>query len=229
MKILALAQVENDKNLLKQIKKQTVQPIEFSRYIDLEPEKGIKARRKRIADNHQQLNRLVEKSDCDFVWQLEQDVILEEDTLEKLIKDYEKLKHPLFGYVSGVQVGRHGIYAIGAWHIGIDEFTSLDHKLSGIQEVDATGFYCLLAPKHVWLQGQASWNDEPYGPDVVWGLSLKHKGYRIYADLDMPLGHEVKREKNGTMIKTGEIWPKNNSTCNVRFYKKNNQWEYKTS
>ena len=49
MNILAIAQVEDRKNLDRQIAKQTVQPDHIFMYIDTEPAHGIDARRKRIA------------------------------------------------------------------------------------------------------------------------------------------------------------------------------------
>ena len=171
LRILALAQVENRENLDEQILKQTVQPDRIVFYVDENPERGINARRKRIADNHQKLKDVAEAYKPDLIWQLEGDCILPEDCLERLLETYRILKKDNFGYVSAIQVGRHGIYAIGAWHIGEDEFESVDKNLTGIQEVDATGFYCLLSPYKVWREGTASWDGERWGPDVNWGLS----------------------------------------------------------
>jgi hypothetical protein len=216
MKILAIGQVENDKFILDQINKQTVKPTNIAFYTDLAPEIGVEARRIRIAENHQELRNIVKVVKPDLVWQIEQDAVLPDDCLERLIARYRELEGCDFGYVSGIQIGRHGIYCIGAWKVGEDEFTSINKKLKGIQEVDATGFYCLLAPTDVWLSGIASWNGEPWGPDVNWGLSINKKKY---VDMDLHIGHKTK----SGIINVTDI-----STENVRFYKDNGRWNFKT-
>jgi hypothetical protein len=105
---------------------------------------------------------------------------------------------------------------LGAWrNFTKTSFESLDYRLTGLQQVDATGFYCLLAPTDVWLSGNATWNGQPYGPDVVWGLSIKKNKY---CDMDIPIGHK---------IKGGIIEPYHASTSNARFYLEDNKWEYK--
>lgn len=219
MQILAIAQVEDRTNLDAQILKQTVQPSCTIFYVDTDPATTIETRRKRIADNHKKLELYVKAYKPDLVWQLEGDCELQPDTLERLIDDYKKLESPDLAYISGIQVGRHGLYCLGAWtDFTEDSFLSLDHTKQGIQPVDATGFYCLLAPTEAWLQGQAEWNGEPYGPDVAWGLSLRAKGYKIYADMDIHVGH---------IVKNGIIRPSDMSTCNVAFSKINGTWKYK--
>jgi hypothetical protein len=216
-KILVVAQVEDEANILKQIQKQTIQPSEVFIYVDPDPAVGIDARRKRIAENHQKLVDKVKTSNADLIWQLEGDIDIEEYTLELLLQDYEILDDKNIGYVSGIQVGRHGLYCLGAWHVADDRqsFFSTNYQNQGLVRVDATGFYCLLARKDAWLSGKSSWNGEPWGPDVNWGLSIhKHK----YVDMDIHVGHITKR---------GTIRPSDMSTCNARFYKDDNRWIYK--
>lgn len=219
MNILCIAQVEDRTNLDKQIAKQTVQPDHVYVHIDDNPGKTIDERRQHIANNHQFLMDEVADMNPKLVWQIEGDCDLPEDCLERLVQDYIKLarEDDNFGYVSGVQVGRHGLYALGAWNIAEDRqsFESVKHKLRGVQKVDATGFYCLLAPTNVWLSGKATWNGEPYGPDVNWGLSLSQNKY---VDMDLHIGHIVKR---------GVIKPEHMSTCDVRYFKDSNgEWKY---
>lgn len=216
VKILALAQCEDRTSLDKQIRKQTVQPDRVVFYIDKNPAKGINPRRQRIAENHKQLQAIVSAYKPDLVWQVEQDGIYPPDTLERLLAGYNKLKNDCFGYISGTQVGRHGLYHLGAWvNFKYDSFESLDYKLKGIQRVEATGFYCLLAPASVWLGGKCEWNGEPYGPDVVWSLSIKGKKY---VDMDIQIGHQ---------IKNGIIEVSNLSTCNVKFINVDGKWKFK--
>lgn len=219
MRILAVAQLEDRANLDVQITKQTMQPDMVIYHIDAEPAAGIEPRRTRIAENHRHLELIVKAYQPDLVWQLEGDVDLPDDCLERLVQNYLMLEArdgQHFGYISGIQIGRHGLYCLGAWrNFTEDSFESLDHTLTGIQKVDATGFYCLLASKEVWLSGQASWHGEPYGPDVVWGRSIKKNKY---VDMSITIGH---------IIKTGIIRPEHASTCTAKFYKKDDKWEYK--
>lgn len=217
MNILAIAQVEDEQNLLRQIAKQTLQPNDFAYYKDLEPADTIEGRRRRIAENHTKLEAIVAEQQPELVWQLEGDVELPENALEELYATYLMYRGDDFGYVSGIQVGRHGLYCLGAWqNITNDSFNSVDPTLKGLQEVDATGFYCLLAPSDVWLSGNAVWKGEPYGPDVVWGLSIDKKKY---VDMDLHIGH---------VIKNGVIRPSDMSTCQVFYKRENGNWQYKT-
>lgn len=220
MKILAIAQVENDKNVKAQLKKQTLQPTSQFIFVDPEPAKGINSRRRRIVENHKHLVEIVETTRPDYVFQIEGDGDLPENALEKLLEDIQKLPKKT-AYVSGIEVGRHGLYILGAWHFRDDfkEFRSLDYKLKGIQEVDATGFYCLLAPRKAWLKGICDWDMDPWGPDVNWGLSLKAQGYKIYCDMDIKVGHITER---------GTIRVDNISTENATFTEKDGMWSYKT-
>lgn len=220
MNILAIASVEDDTNIRKQIAKQTYQPNSLFIHVDKKPAKHMNERRKRIAENQSILAEKVREIKPDYVWQVEGDGDYPEDTLSMLVSDLKELDDA--AYVSGIEVGRHGLYVLGAWTDITDEsFNSLDYRLEGIQEVDATGFYCLLARTDAWLQGEASWNGEPYGPDVVWGLSLKQKGYKIYCDMRVKVGHII---KNNDIIRV-----EHPSTCNAKFYKegKDGKWKYK--
>ena len=215
MKILAIACVEDFENIKEQISKQTIKPTNISIVLDEEPAKGIENRRKRIAENQERLRKYVEQSDAEYIWQLEGDSVLPDNCLERLIG--LSLLHEL-EFISGVQVGRHGIYCLGAWTtVSEDKLISLDPKLSGLQQVLATGLYCLLTTKEKWLEGLASYNGEVYGPDVNWCLSIDCEKY---VDLSLEIGHK---------IKGGIINPSDEAVCQVEFSKINNKWEYKTN
>lgn len=221
MQILAIAQVEDKSFISKEIEKQTIKPDHVFFHIDDNPASGLIERRKRIAYNHQFLVEAVNELNPVYIWQIEQDSELPVDCLERLLEDHKKLDNgkDKIGYISGVEVGRHGLYCLGAWkNIKEDSFESLDYRSKGLQEVDGTGFYCLLAKKNVWLSGHTSWDGEPYGPDVVYSLSLKKQGYKIYCDMDIQIGHKTKR---GT-IKVTDM-----STCNAQFFIKDGEWKYK--
>lgn len=221
MKILCVGQFEQPDYPIQQVQKQTRQPDYFMYYQDKKPANTITGRRVRIANNHTKLKDIVRdfcsKYEVDAIWQIEQDGELEPDTLEKLEQRYKELYNTSFAYISGIEVGRHGVYCLGAWHVADDRnsFTSVNHKSKGIVRVDATGFYCLLANKDKWLSGKASWKGERYGPDVVWGLSIKGDKY---VDMSIKVGHKTQ---------TGIIRPEHISTTTVKFYKVKDQWMFK--
>ena len=219
MKILLVAQVENADYIREQIAKQTVLPDEAYILVDENPATGIEERRKRIAENHQFLIEGVKDIECDLIWQVEQDCHLPVQTLETLLEHYQNLKGDDFGYVSGVQIGRHGIYCLGAWHVAEDRksFKSADYKNEGLEEVDATGFYSLLAEKETWLSGKCGWDGERYGPDVVWGLSINKKKY---IDHDLVIGHKTEHRV---------LYTDDKNVCNVEFKLKNERWGYEVS
>ena len=224
MKILCVASVEDRANVDAQILKQTVKPDRTIIVVDNDPANTIDDRRIRIAHNQNKLRDIVKAYECDLVFQVEGDSILPDDCLERLIARYRGLKtytfYPKkFGYISGNQIGRHGLYHIGAWvNFSDSHFESIDHTLTGVQEVEATGLYCLLASKASFLDGEVKWNGEPYGPDVVWSRSITAKQRRIFIDMDLEIGHQVK---------SGVIYPHHISTTTVKFDKNNGKWGYK--
>jgi len=225
LNILAIAAVEDRTNLDIQIAKQTLQPNNVFVHVDKNPAQGINERRKRIAENHKILAQAIRDLQPDLVWQLEGDSVLEPDTLQKLYDDYQVLKGIDFGYVSGREIGRHGLYCLGAWYVADDRksFESLDYKEDKLVTVDATGFYCLLAQPKTWLKGVCEWNGEGWGPDVNFGLSLKKHGYKIYVDPKIAIGHQV-TNRNGTK---GVISVDTSYMCNARFILDNGRWIYK--
>jgi len=217
MRIMAVAFVEDDTNVRKQILKQTIIPDEVHILKDTTPARSINLRRKRIAKAQEDLKKIVIDYEPDLVWQLEGDGDLPENCLERLVGHF--IKNNDVAYISGIEVSRHGLYCLGAWrNITPNSFESIDHTLKGLQEVEATGLYCLLAPTHKWLSGKASWDGEPYGPDVTWGLSIDGKKY---VDMGLEIGH---------IVKSGIIRPSNPSTCTA-YFKKNTdgEWKYKTT
>jgi len=217
MKVLCIAQVEDRENIDKQILKQTRQPDRVIFLVDKNPAKTLEERRIRIAENHKKLREIVKAyPEYDYIWQVEQDGDYPEDTLERLIADLDKVDVNTVAYISGIQVGRHGLYCLGAWvEFRINSFKSLDYRLKGLQRVMATGFYCLLAPRNKWLEGEATWSGQPWGPDVNWGHTILGAKY---VDMDIQIGH---------IIKSGTIRVSDMSTCNVEYYKRDGAWEYK--
>ena len=225
LRLLVVGQIQHDQIdfIEKQLARQS--DIQFDRRIlvDDEPAKGIEARRAKIAQNHKILHEKVFdfRYEYDYIIQIEGDSVLKEGTFARLIGNLDQVPADQLGYISGIQVGRHGIYAIGAWHFNDDqtEYESVNHKVKdGIIEVDATGFYCLIAPIKSWLMGNCYYYDERWGPDVNWGLSLKEQGYHIYVDMGLEIGHQSTN---------GVIGLDNINLCQVKFKKTNGQWKYK--
>jgi len=211
VKILCVGQVENEQHIRYEVARQSIQPDHTIFYTDLDPAKGIKDRRKRIADNHQILADLVREFDPDVVWQVEGDSVLPHNALERLLGHY--ISDPDCIY-SGVQVGRHGLYCLGAWHINEDRslMASANYTDSGLKQVDAMGMYCFLTSKDIWLSGNCYWVDEHWGPDVNYFLSIDAPKV---ADMDLHIGH---RTKSG-IIQVSDI-----STCNATFFKELGKW-----
>lgn len=218
-KILCIGQIQQEQLdfVKEQIRKQTIQPEWAVFYIDPKPAKGIDNRRRRIAENHAKLVELVTQYNCDYIWQIEGDGVLPKDALQRLYTDALNINN--YGFITGIEAGRHGVYCLGAWHIDKDRkgFRSLDYKAEGLQEIDACGWYCLFAKKDVWLQGKASWNGERWGPDVNWGLSIPAPKY---ADMSIKIGHKTK---------TGVIEPDCMAMCNVEYIYNSSQkrWHFK--
>jgi hypothetical protein len=216
MKILAVAYVqpEQRQHTITQFMHQTVQPDATLLFVDDDPADGIDARRKRIADNQHHIKRTVsrEYTDYDVVFQIEGDAVLPDDALERLVAQYEKRP----AIYSGIQVGRHGIYCIGAWHVNDDrtEFQSIDPSLTGIHRVDAMGLYCFIMPTKHFIDTPCWWDGERYGPDVNFFLSTPLKKYVV---MDVEVGHKTA---------TGIIRPSDPSTCVARFYMVNNEWRF---
>lgn len=210
--ILCIAQLESRIIADEQVAKQTIQPLRTIFYVDKAPAQGIDARRIRIAENHQKLRDIVLAYQPDYVWQIEGDSILPENTLETLISHYQKQP----GVYSGIQVGRHGLYCIGAWHVAKNkkEFASVDHKLTGLQSVDAMGMYCFFTDTATWLSGDCYWKSERWGPDVNYFLSIDAPKF---VDMDLEIGHKTN---------TGIIMPSHASTCNAVFWQENKEWRF---
>jgi hypothetical protein len=217
LKIAVVASIEQRHYdfVIKQLVHQSYQDFDDFIYIDKQPATGIEARRKRIARNQQLLKRMMLGHDVyDYVIQIEGDSVLEPDTFKKMIKLAQFLhkRNDSFGYLSGVQIGRHGLYCIGAWHVAANrrKFQSINHKLTGLQKVDATGFYCFIAPYSVWMRGMSWWEGERWGPDVNYGLSLREQGFTLYVDMDLQIPHATER---------GQIDFDNINLCTVAFEK----------
>jgi len=227
-RVLVVANVESEELVREQITKQIlppgivpedVLPFDFLILTDKKPAVGIEARRTRIAElqtdlqaevaNHLDYNEL--EPENVLVWQLEGDSVVPEDALAILIRRFLKNENAVY---SGVQIGRHGLYCIGAWHITNDDtvLESVDHRLKGTQVVAGMGMYCYVVRADYFIKARCWWNGERWGPDVNWFRSMP---LPKLVDMDLHIGHYYK----GGIIEVDSL-----ATCNARFTKIKDDW-----
>jgi hypothetical protein len=149
------------------------------------PSQAQKRRKQRISDIHNEIKTYINGGE--FVFLTEDDTLLPPDTLTKLM--------PLYGdsgLVSGVQAGRHGFTHIGAWDVG-ETIVSVPMG-TGLREVDATGFYCLLTRTEYYLDHDFKPYKDILGPDVDFGMGLRAKGLKNYIDYSIQCTHMTPKE-----------------------------------
>lgn len=197
--------------LISSIQKQTVKADEYIALIDTDTEialpdwikthytgrgkpiePSVTERRKRIVQVNNEARDLI--GDTDYVISVEDDTIIPEDAFEKLL--YMATTKEI-GTAQGVQVGRWGIQMIGAWRVNDVHnptealtlpYISTDARV--IEKIDAGGWYCYITPTKLFKEIERGWHGEPYGPDVVYGLELRKKGYQNYIDWSLVTGHQ---------------------------------------
>lgn len=151
-------------------------------------------RRQRIADVKNQSKSMVAQTDCEFV------LCFEDDTVFDKMISFNTLLHPLVvdpkcGFVEGVQCGRWGIKMIGAWNIyGFENIgpTIAETLLpdEGYQLISGGGWYGYATRKHLYINCHYyTSSDQPWGPDVNYGLWLSSIGYSSLVDWDTIFGH----------------------------------------
>lgn len=160
---------------------------------------NINMRRTRIAQVKEQSKRLILKQHCDFVIGIEDDTVFEFDCFCSLLAPFEWGKD--VGFVEGVQCGRRDFMYIGAWSADDFEYVKRIETLpmpaqkprklihGKYEEIDAGGFYYYATTRELYLEHTYNWFDEPYGPDVVFGLWLRNKGYKCLIDWSTVTGH----------------------------------------
>lgn len=90
-----------------------LQRLCVQRHKSLEPIQkfNLLARRRRIASIHNEIRGFLKP--CDYVFLIEDDTVVPLGALKSLQKAYALYPHA--GFVSGVELGRHGIAHVGAW------------------------------------------------------------------------------------------------------------------
>lgn len=158
---------------------------------------SLQHRRLRISDVHNELRQHVPA--CDYVFGLEDDGTFRPDALKQLLKVYGL--HPYAGLVSGVEIGRHGIAALGLWSVDdVYEPTAITSLMpgKGVQEIDASGMYAFLTKRENYVGHEFKpFGNNDLGPDVEWGLALRQQGFQNYVTWDVPIEH---RKDDGTSL-----------------------------
>jgi glycosyltransferase involved in cell wall biosynthesis len=150
----------------------------------------ISERRRNIARNHNIIRETM--TECDWVWSIEDDGIIPDDALEKLVKFVEE--HPNVGVVSGAELGRWGKPYVGAWRVDDPnqpkEICSLENKSAegGIETIDGAGLYCSLI-RYEGYKNHNFYSHNGLGPDVNLGLYLRTLGYDNYIDWSIHVTH----------------------------------------
>ena len=151
------------------------------------------ARRYRIADIHNYIKKYLFNSDYIFI--VEDDTIIQSDTLKKLLLNY-RIK-PNAGFIEGVQLGRWGTPYVGAWKVDNvyepTEITSIvKNSENNLEKIDTGGFYCVLTKFNTYYNHKFDvYGNNILGPDFNFGLSLRREGYENYIDWDIITTHKT--------------------------------------
>lgn len=187
--------VDGDSNLYVKVRN-LIQTTKFNerltlQYPDRKPIKRFDtdARRKRIASIHrwakEQLGSAVQ-----YVFLTEDDTIVPSDALRKLRNHI--VDTPGCVMAEGVEVGRWGIPYVGAWRFNDiyepTSVTSLEYKTSGVEEIDAGGFYCTLMTAQAYKEQDFQLH-ESLGPDISMGLKMRQDGYINLVDWSVVCKH----------------------------------------
>lgn len=184
----------------------------------------IAVRRLRIAEIKNQSKELVRRCPAPFVIGLEDDTVFPPNTFKRLVKNFIKLDD--VGFLEGVQCGRWGVKMIGGWRF--KNIRSLDYVETimpgeGIEWIDAGGFYGYITTKGHYLDHIYYWlPEQPWGPDVNFGIWLRLQGVRCRIDWGLKFGHN---DHNVILKPDGNI-------SKVVYNKKDNKWvrsDYETT
>lgn len=157
----------------------------------------VRGRRQRIADIHNQIKQYV--PDCEYVFLLEDDTLIPANALSRLLVRFEYLSEKSnVGFVSGIEIGRHGFSHIGAWIMPTKDRIESIKLGNGIKRVDAAGLYCCLTKREHYMNNIFEPYEKILGPDVDFGISLSLKGYKNYIDYDIKCEHLVNKDNKLT-------------------------------
>lgn len=151
---------------------------------------NIPDRRLRIVEIHKHFQELL--GDTDWVFSIEDDGILPEDALQRLVKVVKQNED--VGFVTGVELGRWGVPYVGAWLVDNANdprnLTSMENQAHNpyVEPTDAAGLYCALIRAGKYKTHEFTTRNG-LGPDVNLGLYLKREGYNNFIDWGIPVTH----------------------------------------
>ncbi len=157
---------------------------------------AISDRRRNIVNNHNKMREAL--TDCDWIWSIEDDGIVPNDALEKLVNFVET--HENVGMVTGVELGRWGKPYVGAWLVDDvvhpEHVDSLPNKAEegGIEKIDGCGLYCALI-RYTGYKNHNFYTHNGLGPDVNLGLYLRSLSYDNYIDWSIHVTHLTHRDR----------------------------------
>lgn len=161
-------------------------------------------RRNRICEVMQKAAELVPPySDGDMVFCLEDDTEIPTNTTNELLESYKNLTEFAkwnVGLVTALEAGRWGFKMIGAWRTDdVNDPTVMEtipYQTDKILEpIDGGGFYAFVTPANLFKTHTFTWHDECFGPDVMYGLTLRQKGYQNACNWSLPVIHNANGEK----------------------------------
>lgn len=154
---------------------------------------SVHRRRQRIADIHNEIKELINKTD--YIFLTEDDTLMPMDSLKKMYN--LALTKKYFGFISGVEVGRWGFRHIGAWIVDdiydIKQVTSIQAG-QGIEAVDGAGLYCCFTTRENYMKNVFKPFDSILGPDVDFGINLRKQGFKNYIDHSIQCQHLAKKK-----------------------------------
>lgn len=137
--------------------------------------------------------------DCQYVLGIEDDGAVSPNALEQLLRAYGE--HPFAGFISGVQLGRHGLPHVGAWKADdVYDPTMISSLMpaEGLEEVDAAGWFLYLTKREHYIGYEyRPFDNNQLGPDVQWGIELRRQGLRNFLDWALKIEH---RTTNGNIM-----------------------------
>lgn len=152
-------------------------------------EHSVIPRRNRIVQVHTDLQSLVHGR---FLMGLEDDTIVPLDAYTKMMDDW--LNHtgnP--GFIEGAEANRWGLRVLGAWKVDdtddptvVETVPFVDNQLVPI---DGGGMFCFLTQADLYRTHDFRWEAECLGPDMLFGLDLRRKGYDCLLDTSIICEH----------------------------------------
>jgi len=182
----------DDPRILRELRRlEGYRSLEIQFNTDNDPhEAHVASRRLRIAEVMNQFKPLIEKTDGEIIFGLEDDTVFEGMDVKRLYNLIELDDE--VGFVEGVQCGRWGVKMIGAWKADdVNDIRQIDTLLpkEGYEEIDGGGYYGYATRRELFLEHEHAWNGEPWGPDVAFVLSIRRKGYRCFVDWETVFKH----------------------------------------